>query len=345
MNPSGLDPPMPEELPRLLVALKPHPGLAEAIARGVPYVPWTYARADPPASWDRVEALLVGSLDRELGSFDLRSVPHLQFVQLIYTGADRFPFERFPENLRISGNIGAYAPFVAEHAVMLALAAARAVVSGQAQVRAHQLRPVPEIRLLVGRTAVILGYGAIGREIARRLAGFGVRIIGVNRSGRMAAGCAAMLPATRLPEAVALGDVVFDVRPLTRATRGSIGPAELAAMRPHGIYVNVGRAATADEEALYRHLVARPEFRAAFDPWWDEDFARGTFESRFPLADLPNFVGTPHSAGFGPATERYALDRAVENLARFFRGEAPRYVVDRNEYVRAPAGTEPPVPG
>ncbi len=277
----------------------------------------------------------MGSVDRELGPFDARTTPYLRFVQLIYTGADQFPFDRFPESVPIASNGGAYAPFVAEHAVALALAAARQIVSAQVQMRAHTLRPPPAIRLLLGHTAVILGYGAIGHEIARRLAGFDMRITGVNRSGRMASGVSAMWPADRLREAVSEGEVIFDVRPLTRSTRGTIGAGELSAMRPNAIYVNVGRAATADEEALYQHLVAHPEFRAAFDPWWEEDFAHGTFGSRFPFVDLPNFVGTPHSAGFGPATERYSLERALMNVARYFRGEPPRYIVDRREYLEA----------
>lgn len=318
--------------PRLLVALKPDAETADTVARELPGVPWTFARSPEKSPWDEVEAILVGSVDRELGAYTPSSTPRLRLVQLIYTGVDRFPFDRFPGPIEIAANVGAYAPFVAEHAVMLALAAAREVLPAQTQVRARTLRPPPKIRLLLGRTAVILGYGAIGRQLARRLSGFDLRIVGVNRTGRMAPGCSAMYSAGRLREAVAEGDVVFDVRPLTRATERTIGTAELDAMKPHAIYVNVGRAATADEEALYRHLLAHPEFRAAFDPWWDEDFGNGTFRTRFPLVDLPNFLATPHSAGFGPATQEFALTCALQNLARFFHGEPPLYRVDRREY-------------
>jgi phosphoglycerate dehydrogenase-like enzyme len=330
---------------RLLVALKPRDAIPAALARGLPEVAWAYAAAEHPESWEAIEAILVGSVDRELGAFDAARTPRLAFVQRLYTGLDGFPFERFPERVKVAGNVGAYAPFVAEHAVALALAAARAIVPAQAQVRARSLRPAPEIRLLFGGSATILGYGEIGRAIARRLAGFEMRIAGVNRSGRMAPGCSAMWPADRLVDAVADADLVFDARPLTLATAGTIGATELAAMRPTAIYVNVGRAGTVDEAALYRHLVNHPEFRAALDVWWEEDFAHGTFESRFAFSELSNFVGTPHCAGFGPsvAVESYVLARAVENLARYFRGEPPQYVVDRREYVR-PSSTGSSVP-
>jgi phosphoglycerate dehydrogenase-like enzyme len=322
--------------PRLLVGLKSRDEVSEALARGLPSIDWTYVKSDRRSDWSAVEALLVGSVERELGDYDAASTPRLTFVQGIYTGVDGFPFERFPETVRIAGNGGAFAPFVSEHAVGLALAAARAIVPVQAQVRAHRLRPPPVHRLLWKRTAVILGYGEIGRAIAERLAGFGMRIVGVNRTGRMAPGLDAVYPADHLPEALAVGDFVFDVRPLTLETAGTVRTDELRAMPADSVYVNVGRAGTVDEESLYRHLVEHPEFRAALDVWWEEDFAGGSFGSRFPFGALPNFVGTPHCAGVGPTVETYVLARAVENLARFFRGEDPRYLVDRRDYVPGP---------
>jgi D-3-phosphoglycerate dehydrogenase / 2-oxoglutarate reductase len=319
--------------PRLLVSLRPREHLTQAISQAVP-VPWTYAEGSSTDAWSTVEAMLVGSLDRELPSFDAATTPHLAFVQRIYTGVDGFPFDRLPPSVKVAGNVGAYAPFVAEHAVALALAAARLLVESHERVRRGQLRPPPEHRLLFRRGAVILGYGEIGRAIAERLAGFDMRIVGVNRTGRMAPGCVAMYPEGALATAVAEGDFVFDARPLTRSTRASVDATLLGAMRPEAVYVNVGRAGTVDEAALYQHLTARPTFRAALDVWWGEDFAHGRLEHRFPLADLPNFVGTPHVAGFGPGVESYVVAKALDNMARFFRGETPRHLVDRTEYAR-----------
>ncbi len=318
--------------PRLLVTLRPREAIDRAIGQRLPDLPWVYADRSTPAEWIAVEAMLVGSLERESAAFDVTATPRLSIVQRIYTGLDGFPFDRFPSTIRIAGNVGAYAPFVAEHALALALALSRDLLTAHARVRAGQLRPAPAQRLLFGRTAVILGFGEIGRAIAERLAGFGTEVLGVNRTGRMSPGCRAMYPVDHIAEALALADFVFDARPLTRSTRGSLGSELLAAMRPDAVYVNVGRAATVDEEALYRHLRDHPEFRAALDVWWDEDFARGTVTSRFPFTDLPNFLGTPHSAGLGPGVDNSVLATALENLARHFRGEEPRYLADPTEY-------------
>ncbi len=318
--------------PRLLVTLPPRAPVDQAIGRQLPDLPWVYAERSSPQEWGSVEAILTGTIERELGSYDRNSTPHLRFVQRIFTGLDGFPFGWFGESVRIAGNIGAYAPFVAEHAVALALAAARDLRGAHEKVRAGQLRPPPEQRLFFGRTAVILGYGEIGRAIAARLAGFGMRVLGVNRGGRMTPGVAGMYPADAIAEALAQADFIFEARPLTRATRGSLNAELLAAMRPNAVFVNVGRGATVDEEALFHHLKEHPEFRAALDVWWDEDFAGGRLGTGFPFAELPNFLGTPHTAGLGPGVEPHILAKALENLDRFFRGEEPQYVTDPHEY-------------
>ena len=117
----------------------------------------------------------------------------------------------------------------------------------------------------------------------------------------------AVYPADRLEEALADTDFVFDVRPLTRATRSSIGAKQLGRMRGSATYVNVGRAGTVDEEALYRHLSTHPDFRVALDCWWDEDYAAGTLAQRFPWTELPNFIGTPHSAGAVPGADEVTV--------------------------------------
>jgi len=320
--------------PRLLVSLRPKEELDEIVTRRLPGVPWQYVSRGTPKEWDAVEAMLVSWVERELEGVDVRPLPRLRFVQRLFTGMDAVPFDRFPDRVRFAGNVGAYAPFVAEHAVTLALAAAREIPRSHEQMKAGILRPPPAQRLLWGRTAVILGYGEIGRAIADRLSGFGIRILGVNRSGRMAPGCSGMFPADHLVDAVREGDFVFDARPLTTSTVGSIDASVLAAMRPAAVFVNVGRAGTVQEEALFRHLSDHPEFRAALDVWWHEDFAGGRIEHRFPFAELPNFVGTPHCAGFGPGVEMYVVDHALTNLRLFFDGQEPRYIVDRAEYAR-----------
>jgi phosphoglycerate dehydrogenase-like enzyme len=330
--PGRLRPVMESDRPRLLVALRPTDEIRDALNAAFPQVPWAFLDRASPDRWGDVEAMLVGSLDRQYASFDAASTPRLRFVQRIYTGLDVFPFGRFPVEVEVAGNVGGFAPFVAEHAMALALAAARDLHTAGEMVAAGRLRPPPHARTLHGATAVILGYGAIGREIGRRLASFDCRVVAVTRTGAPADGAETALSADRLLEAVGLGPFVFEARPLTQRTAGTIDAAALGRMRPDAVFVNVGRAGTVVEADLFHHLEGHPEFRAAFDVWWHEDYEKGTLASPFPFARLPNFYGTPHSAGALEGAGAYALRTATENLARFFRGERPSYLADRAEY-------------
>jgi phosphoglycerate dehydrogenase-like enzyme len=322
--------------PRLMITLPKRPEISTALDLELPGIPYAFSEPEGTVDWSATESMLVGSLARDPPRVDPAHLPSLRFVQRIYTGLDGFPFDRFPASVRVAGNVGGFAPYVAEHAFALALTAARDIPGAQALARSGRLRPAPEPRCLYGARAVVLGYGEIGREIGRRLHAFGAEVAGVNRSGTPVEGCDRMYPADRLTEALGEGDLAFEARPLTARTRGSIATTQLAAMPEEGILVNVGRAGTIDEQALYQHLTEHPGFRAATDVWWAEDFVQGSIVHHFPFFELPNFYGTPHSAGGGggnPSVQARALKMAIANLRRFFVDGRPLYVADRTEYV------------
>lgn len=317
---------------RLLVTLPASDDAARALAARLPAVPFVFANANPSGPWPAVEAILTGSLERELPQWDPEKAPQLRFVQRLFTGLDGFPFERFPATVKVAGNVGAFAPYVAEQAITLTLALLRNLPAGMENVRAGKLRPAPESRSLVGRTVLLLGFGEIAGAVALRLHPFGAAIEGVNRDGTARTGCDRMFPASQLGAALARADVAIDCRPLTVATRNSVGAAELAGMKPTALYVNVGRAGTVDEAALYAHLQSHADFRVGLEAWWLEDYEKGTLGSHFPIAALPNVIGTPHNAGFVAGSRPFILNSALDNLARFFAGQPPRFVADPAEY-------------
>ncbi len=326
--------------PRLLLIVPERAGLRETVARRLPGVP--YALPADPVAADRsaVEAMLLGAFPREEPRADPAGLPRLRFVQRLFAGVDDLPFERFAPSVDIAGNIGGFAPFVAEHALALALACARCVLEGNAAVASGRSRPPPELRTLWHQTAVILGYGAIGRSLAQALHALGAEVHGLGRTGAPAPGADRMYSADQLLEALTGAALVVDARPLTARTARTLGTREFAAMREDAIFVNVGRAGTVDEEALFRHLQSHPRFRAGLDVWWAEDFAHGRLTSRFPFTSLPNFVGSPHWAGYAPPVPAFALASALDNLARFFAGDRPLHLVDRSEYAGVRPATE-----
>ena len=129
-----------------------------------------------------------------------------------------------------------------------------------------------------------------------------------------------------------LADVLVIALPLTKETEGCVDRTVLGAMKADAILVNIARGKIVDEDDLYEHLKAHPDFRAALDVWWT--YPRGKSGRPFhrPFHELPNVVMTPHIAFAIPDQKARAMEAALENVERFLRGTKPRNVVDATEY-------------
>lgn len=318
---------------RLLVTGRLRDEIATALGRALPDVPVAYAGREEAGPWPAVEAWLVGTPAQELPRWNAGATPRLRFVQRLFTGLDEFPFAAFPPEVAVAGNVGAFAPFVAEHAVALLLALAHDLAANDAKVRAGTLRPIQGNRYLAGRTVLLLGYGAIARATADRLRPFGVRLRALTRRGEPVADVERTYGPAQLADAAADADVVVECRPLTRKTRATLDRTVLGRMKPDAILINIGRAGTIAEGDLYAHLASHPDFRAGLDVWWEEDYEQGTLGTSYPFRELPNLLGTPHVAAIGSAAREQAIEAAVTNLARFFRGGTPAHVADRSDYL------------
>jgi phosphoglycerate dehydrogenase-like enzyme len=322
--------------PRLLVNTPVDEALRSALRQYLPEIAWEAIGPNSTGPWPTAEALLVGPIAGELPSRLPGGAPRLRFVQSIFVGLENFPFPRFGRAIRVSSNVGAYAPEVAEHALMLVLVLAKNFSPHLDRLRHGTLRPLSPVTNLRGRSVTLLGFGSVARETARRLRGMGMQIQALSRTGRPERGTIRMFSQSELSRAVSEADVVVDCRPLTRSTEGTIDRAVLGAMRSDAILVIVGRAGTVDENALYRHLRTNPLFRVGTDVWWHEDRRPDRLGRDQRFLRLPNFVGSPHNAGYSssmdPRTRLRAYEMAAANLARFFRGRVPLHLADPGEY-------------
>jgi phosphoglycerate dehydrogenase-like enzyme len=177
---------------------------------------------------------------------------------------------------------------------------------------------------LAGKTLAIIGFGRIGRAIAERARAFGMRIATLNRSlGGGASLVDDVVAPARLPDLLATSDYVVLACPLTDATRKLIGEAELAAMRPEGVLINVSRAEIIDEAALYSALAGRRIGGAILDVWYR--YPAGADDnpepSAFPFLDLPNVVATPHSSAWTTALPFRRYRVIADNIRRLAAGE------------------------
>jgi glyoxylate/hydroxypyruvate reductase len=171
---------------------------------------------------------------------------------------------------------------------------------------------------LAGRRALVVGLGHVGRAVAAALGGLGVEVWGMRREGGsdQVAGVSRTGTAADLQELLHSCDIVVLTCPLTPETFRLIGAAELAALGPDGILVNIARGAIVDEPALIDALRERAIRAAVLDVAESEPLAADS-----PLWDLDNVLISPHSAST-LATENVALvDLFLENLELFQAGE------------------------
>ncbi len=178
---------------------------------------------------------------------------------------------------------------------------------------------------LGGKTVGLVGFGHIAKEVARRAGAFDMRVVAVATSARPAPdGVEWVKGREDLPELLGESDYVILAAPLTDATRGMIGAAELAQMKPTAVLVNVGRGGLADEEALYAALSEKRIRGAVLDSWFSyPETADDTAvkPSRFDFAALPNVRATPHVSGWTTALATRRYSKAAENIRNLMAGK------------------------
>jgi phosphoglycerate dehydrogenase-like enzyme len=265
---------------------------------------------------------------RELRQGEIALLKDVRLVQFINAGIDFVPLAEVPAGVPVATNGGAYAEPMAEHALAMAFAAAKRLLVEHAALARGEFNQFARNRMLAGGVCGILGFGGIGVATARLARGIGMKVHAINRRGRSEEPTDWIGTPDQLDLLLAASDVLVICTPLTPATQGMIGAAQLARMKEDAILVNVARGEIVDERALYERLVAFPKFSACIDAWWIEPVRHGTFRMDQPFMSLPNVIGSPHNSAAAIAgTGATGLRRAVANIKRALGGETPLYLV------------------
>jgi phosphoglycerate dehydrogenase-like enzyme len=218
----------------------------------------------------------------------------------------------------------------AETAIALLLAAAKTLLPLDRNFRGHVWTPPPQIGpavLLEGKTALVLGYGEVGRRVARGCLGMGMRVAALRRRGPGRDGDIELHGPDALRTLLPAADVVFVCLPETAETAGLLGEAELGLLPKSAVLVNVARGAIVDEQALYRALKERRLHSAGLDVWYryppvaERKSGRPYPPSNLPFHELDNVVMTPHRAGWSDETEMQRSAFLAEMLNHAARGE------------------------
>lgn len=214
---------------------------------------------------------------------------------------------------------------VANHALMMLLALARQLRQLDADMHAGQWyrRGRPPIRTVWGETLGILGFGAIGRDLAWKARALGMRVIGCDPYVDESVFRDAEVERCELPEILESSDYLSLNAPATTETRHIIGAEELARMKPSAFLINTARGALVDEVALIEALRSGRIAGAGLDVFEGEPLPPES-----PLRSLENVVLTPHTGGLSVESVRKVRVEVGKAAAAVLSGRWPKYVAN-----------------
>lgn len=286
----------------------------------------------PREIWQRAEVLYTDIL---LPDLDL--VPNLKWIQFHYAGIDFIQGSDLltRKELRFTSMSGASAIQEGEYILLMLLALGHNIIDlmknqEKAEWPADRWERFSP-RELNGSTVGLIGYGSIGREVARLLRPFKVTVLAVKRdamhpedTGYTVEGHGdpagdyfdRLHPIEALRSVLRKCDYVVVTLPLTPQTRGIIGEEEFKAMKPGAYLVHISRGGVVDEDALLRALTEKRIAGAAVDVFNTEPLP-----PEHPLWKAPRLIITPHVSGFSHLYKERAGVMFAENLKRYLRAE------------------------
>lgn len=265
---------------------------------------------------------LIGALDADA----LAAAPRLKWVQTLSAGVDRMPLAALKaKGVTLTNAKIVMGPNIADHAFALLLSLSRQINRSYADKSRQQWgRGNYRMVELSGKTAVVIGAGGIGMQIAQRAKGFGMSVIGVDPKDLSYTPLLdeAVTP-DRLDEVLPRADVVFVSAPLTPQSERMVGARQFELMKKGAYFIAVSRGRLYDTGALVKALDSGRLAGAGLDVTDPEPLPQG-----HPLWQFENTIITPHVAGQSDLVGARRQEVFLENIRRFAAGKPMLNVVD-----------------
>ncbi|AZN40420.1 D-2-hydroxyacid dehydrogenase [Paenibacillus albus] len=296
----------------------------EAAAKGFTYIDVSgFEQTDAREQLAKAEIIL--GFNRDVLKIVHQGETPLKWVQNLGAGVDHIPLDRFKERgITLTNASGVHANGISESIFAVLLSLTRQVhvyVRNQQQALWKHKHGMGEAH---HKTIAILGVGAIGLETAKIAKALSMNVLGVRKSGEPAEWVDRMYTMNELHEVLAQSDYVVNCLPLTSDTKQLIGQAEFTAMKPNACYINIGRGATTDTDALLKALQNGEIAGAGLDVFEQEPLPED-----HPLWKMEQVIVTPHAAGDTDVYFERALEIILDNLAHYSEhGSVVRNIVD-----------------
>lgn len=283
---------------------------------------WKIIQGRDPEIWlpHLHDAEIIGGWHRHIISTCLEDpTAKLRWIHNWGAGVNQLPFEKLQQrNIMVTNSSGVHAYPISETILAMMLTLTRRI---HLYVRNQMVKKWDHANLSLemhGKTVGILGVGAIGSETAKLCKAFGMRVLGLRRSGTPAANVDEMYDVNGLTALLANSDYVVNTLPLTEESYHLIGKSEFETMKPSAFYINIGRGNTTDEPALVEALQTGQIAGAGLDVFAQEPLAADS-----PLWEMENVVMTPHSSGSTAHYDERVIEIFLPNLETYLSGQEP----------------------
>jgi D-3-phosphoglycerate dehydrogenase len=258
----------------------------------------------------------------------LDAAPGLKVVSEYGVGVDSIDIAACTERGIAVCNVPDYSyQEVSDHAIALALALDRGIVSLDKQIRSgnYGLAAVKPLHRIAGRVFGVIGLGRIARAAAQKARGVGYKVIGTDVAFRPGTITDDGIPVVTFDEVLSGSDVVSLHVPLMAETKHLINAAALSKMKPEAVLINTARGGVVDTEALIAALQSRAIRGAGLDVFETEPLPKD-----HPLTTLDNVILTPHAGYYSEESLFELKTRPVQNAADVLAGKMPRNILNNN---------------
>lgn len=266
-----------------------------------------YENEELPCAYEWVEGVVCNGLFMH---HPIEKFSRLKYIQLTSVGYDRAPIEYVKKHeIKINNAKGVYSIPMAEWVVMSILAIYKNTYDFFRKQQHKSWKKDRTLLELTNKKVCIVGYGSVGQEISKRLAGFGTEITTVNRSKVDDVLTHKWVPLEQIDQALSEADIVILCVALTQDTKGLFNNDRFTKMKEDSVLVNVSRGAVIDEKALVLHL-KKGKFRSvALDVFEEEPLSENS-----ELWDNPRVHITPHNSYVGDKVEERMFQVIYDNL-------------------------------
>lgn len=273
------------------------------------------------------DVLVLNTDDRELIRLAVTEGKRVQWIHSLMAGLEKKLIPEIRESAAPMTNArGVYRESLGEFVLAACLYFAKDFRRMRRQQAEHRWEQF-YVNMIAGKTMVILGYGEIGRACAKRASAMGMRVLGIRRRPELSEGDPYVERVVAFGERAALipeADYLVLAAPDTPETRGLVGAAEIAGMKPTSVLINVGRGPVVEEAALVEALAEGRILGAGLDVFDEEPLPAG-----HAFYDLDNVLLSPHCSDWTPGWLEDSIRFFLKNYRSFREGARLENVVNK----------------